>query len=107
MNKLRFGNPVFEPFKVQTTCRSGNKWFEGLTVGEVIELCDIDGKALGRQAKVLFVDLCAFDLIPEFWIEINHDPFCRTRGGLEHGMDSAYLFQWEREACTVVGFILL
>ena len=107
MHKLLFGNPVFEP--TLSTCRSGEKWYDALSVGECFEICNIANEFLGKIGKVVSVDLVTWEdsEMDSEHIHDNHDVSCRTPTGLRAGMDEAYPNGWDVTALTIIRFVLV
>lgn len=108
MHKLAFGVLEFDEEKIQTTCRSGTKWFEQVNVGDIVAMTDRHGNPLGRNAQIVFQDICHFDNIPGLWVEMNHDEAARSRAGLEAAMNAAYgTGEWNRDEVTILGFAIV
>ena len=105
MRRMAFRRPVFHP-GLNFTVRPGEEWAD-LKVGEIIEL---DGPCwcLGMVTQVL---KCRLMDIPNFVLEREHDPDCRTYSGLFNVLKETYPELQEKEAgeidyeiVTCVGF---
>ena len=106
--EMYFGSPIFEPEKTQSTCRLGEKWNERLEVGDMIQLLPTKGNAPSDADVGLVTGLAyqRFDELPAAWLEMEHDPTCRTHSGLAEEMDSIYGDDFHRQAmCTMVLFV--
>lgn len=95
---LKFENPVFNE-GTNVSVRRGVKWDYA---PRTVALADLDGNILGWveiQTKVMrFCDLLGTDIVNE------HDPDCRTLGGLSRSMQKVYPGFRSQEVVTVVSF---
>ncbi len=82
-HKLLFKNPTFstDPERTQITVRHGIKWSRRLTPGMTVTVAETDGFDLG-EARIVGVLYTSFDELPASILHLEHDPECRTRGGL-------------------------
>jgi len=104
MKKMRFENPVFHR-GLNFTVRLGD--WEDLEVGEIIEL-EAPVWCLGMVTHII---KCYLGEIPEFVLEKEHDPDCRTFDGLVTTLKEIYPElqgkageEVETEVVTCVGF---
>lgn len=105
MRRMAFVRPFFHP-GLNFTIRLGEEWAD-LKVGEIIEL---DGPCwcLGMVTQVL---KCRLMDIPNFVLEKEHDPDCRTFDGLIAVLREVYPELQEKEGeeiesevVTCIGF---
>lgn len=106
-HRLEFQNPVFQP-GLNVTVRNGTKWATRLEAGATVALGDTE-KTVG-EARVVFV--ATFDIggkhealvLLASLLAFEHDPACRTFGGLSEVLDRVYPDGWG-PVLTVVGFV--
>lgn len=107
MHSLNFNNPVFHE-GLNVSVRRGLKWYYRLeltTPRHPVRLTTgrytpIRGKEIGHLEARVF--RCCD--IPLELLSMEHDPACRTRRGLQRGMEEAYPGFDRREIVTVVIF---
>ena len=87
-----------------TTCRKGAKWWNILSHGKEVNLqLDPDGRIVGR-AVVTDLWFGWFRHIPAIFVEIEHDPTCRTYTGLLATMQKTYENFKDTDLVTVVQY---
>lgn len=80
MPKLEFTNPVFHE-GTNVTVRVGAKWCRHDIVGEYVEVWEAGGEKL-FEAHIEQILVCPVWMVPSTWLAKEHDPACRTGGGL-------------------------
>lgn len=104
MQKLLFQNPIFHE-GLNVTVRDGHKW-ENKYDDEVVEvqLEDTQGKVYGT-AKLVGAVSCKFYDVKDTWLQLEHDPDCKTLAGLFKAMQSAYPDFEMNDPVTVLFFV--
>jgi hypothetical protein len=102
MHTLLFDRAIFRE-GVNYTVRLGDKWCK-LKVGEKINLAQ--GDVVWGVAWVTDVLYSGCSSIPARVIQLEHDPRCRTRLGLEAELERVYGQEIGRLGVTSVGFVV-
>jgi len=87
MKKLLFGNPVFHS-GINVTCRAGLKWAD--TLGQTVDVADVENEVECGEAKIVGVLVTELENIPESVLQLEHDPACRTKEGIEKELRTIY-----------------
>ncbi len=90
---LEFLNPKFNK-GLNATIRNGLKWADAKP-GEILNIrktgSDVD-IAVGRVLIAIGISIpnSEIELLPQEWLNYEHDENCRTHAGLREAMDRAY-----------------
>lgn len=87
-DRIYFQNPVFND-QYGTTVRLGTKW-RYTEIDTHKEVCQTGSDTVIGYMHILGVLAVTLGTIPSEYIEINHDPSCRTRKGLLREMKRVY-----------------
>jgi len=99
------GNNVHEEGKTQVTIRRGTKWSD-LQIGTEVGIRALGGNTI-KVATVSFIHRCSLEDIPQWLLDMEHDPVCRSRGGLLGELTRVYGEGIpDYETMTVVGYTL-
>jgi hypothetical protein len=105
MQHLKFQNPIYCP-GLQTTVRLGTKWQERVSPGDRIQLVNAKDHVIAT-ATVEFLYVGPLVSIPQYMIEMEHDPACRTVGGLLSVMNRPEVYGGSAaggSCVTVIGY---
>jgi len=90
-----------------TTCRKGLRWYNQVNVDDEVNLvldgAEIPNHIIGR-AVVTRLWFGWFRQVPALFLEIEHDPTCRTYSGLFAGMKAAYDGFKDTDLVTVIQY---
>lgn len=98
MTALMFDNPVFpEVEETFVTVRRGVKWATLVLqemgpsdLGPEVNLTDTEEQVGHGKGRILGFYCGALEGVPEEFLEIEHDPDCHTRDGLEEELRRVY-----------------
>lgn len=86
---LEFLNFTFKDgFNV--TVRLGTKWAERVKPGHIINACPSDEESQSFEVLIHAMYVGPIKDIPESWLELEHDPGCRTLDGLLDELKKTY-----------------
>lgn len=90
MNALKFMNPIFNK-GMNLTVRMGNKWKDIVDKGDKdIEILESGRDTAIAHGKILTYSYLPFSMVPNNWLQLEHDPKCRDMHGLRQAMINAY-----------------
>lgn len=106
MERMEFQNNTHNQ-GLNFSVRDGLKWSEKTRIGEFLEVCGI-GKSRSYLATTKYLIICTFKDIPQFVLDNEHDPECRTLDGLRKAMVSAYGLNYQEinPVVTCVGYYI-
>lgn len=87
-HELLFMNPVFHP-GMNVTVRNGDKWMKA-NVGDRLIIKETDKKDVLKHGRVVGKAHIPFKMVPEKWLDYEHDPSCHTYDGLLNEMKRVY-----------------
>jgi hypothetical protein len=88
-HKLEFLNPTFHK-GLNVTVRLGNKWYKNAHVQDEIQICRADSNMPLAEGVIVGLKYVNFKEITIRDLLNEHDPECRTPGGLAFAMMGAY-----------------
>ena len=71
------------------TVRRGTKYAKTLEIGEMVDLKNLQGEALG-EGSICQMVVGPIEYIPEVVLTFEHDPKCRDMGGLIEVLQNCY-----------------
>lgn len=101
-HEILFQNPVFHP-GLNVTVRQGSKWMQ-VVVGETIILREAKDKRFLGAGVVVGKALLPVELVPESFLQYEHDPACQTLPGLLAELKKVYPDFSENDHVTVLIF---
>lgn len=87
---LEFINPVMQA-GVNVTVRAGNKWLKQVNIGDTVLIQETNSQnGQNKEATIAGTAYLPFFLIPQAWLDLEHDPTCHDMSGLLLAMRRAY-----------------
>ena len=81
-------NNNFHP-GINVTVRRGTKYLKTLEIGEKVKLENLQGDSLGGGTIIQMIGGKIID-IPDVFLNFEHDPKCRVKGGLVEVLQNCY-----------------
>lgn len=91
METLEFYNPVIANKGMNVTVRLGHKWKDIVDKGITeVEIKETGKPEVLHKAKIMTYSYLPFSMIPNSWLQLEHDPKCCDMHGLRQAMINAY-----------------
>lgn len=89
---------------LNVTVRKGEKWLQ-TTLGEELVIRETEtGEEISRGRTISAFYVSSLDEIPEFILQFEHEPACRTRAGLATVLEQTYGEDFAAEGFVVLTF---
>ena len=88
-HELLFINPELKE-DLNVTVRRGDKWYQKASVGDLVVIKETETMTTISMGRIRGIAYIPYLLIPQEWLELEHDHLCRNRHGLLQAMIRAY-----------------
>ena len=105
MTNVVFKNPVFHEGQ-NITCRAESARYDDLNIYQEIKLCDEDFITIDTAELWLIARFDTVKDVPQWLLDKEHDPSCRSHRGLLKELERVYGDWPENSPVLVVGFVV-